>query len=253
MKLYLSVSPRKEAQEYAETLKKHFSIVEAQDADYILAVGGDGRLLHTLQETIDIDKPVFGVGLGHVCFLMNKNYGIDTLAQTLENAEVKNVYPLSMEATMQDGQKHTAFAFNEVSLRREKSQLAHIKISVDDKVRMESLEGDGVMVATPFGSTAYNLSAHGPIIPLGQSILALTPICAFRPRRWQGALLPHTATIRFDIHEPEFRPVVASADNLEFPSVSSVLVQQSDICKRVLFDSAHSWDERILREQFAPS
>ncbi len=231
-------------------LEKRYGRTEFDDADVIVALGGDGFMLETLHGCIDRDVPVFGMNFGSVGFLMNE-FGEDDLDKRLNAAEPVNLHPLHMRATTIAGEAREGLAINEVSLLRETRQTAKIRVSVDGIVRMEELVCDGVMVATPAGSTAYNLSAHGPIIPMDAGLMALTPISAFRPRRWRGALLPRTAQITFDVLEPDKRPVSAVADYTEVRDVSQVRVSE-DTGKTLvlLFDSEHSLEERIVKEQF---
>jgi NAD+ kinase len=220
------------------------------EADVVVALGGDGFLLQTLRETMSTGKLVYGMNRGTIGFLMNE-FRADGLPRRIADALPETIRPLEMETETETGERQTALAINEVALWRQSYQTARIRISIDGKVRLEELHSDGVMVATPAGSTAYNLSAHGPILPLDAPLLALTPVSPFRPRRWRGALLSDKATVRFDILEPEKRPVNASADHVEVKSVISVTVAESQTrTATLLFDPGHSWNERILTEQF---
>ncbi len=239
-----------EAQSALRPLAQKYGSVRPDDADVIVALGGDGFMLQTLHAFMNTGKPIYGMHLGTVGFLMNE-YGEDGLRERIAAATTTAARPLLMEATDADGKKHRAFAINEVSLLRQSYQAAKLRISIDGKVRLEELISDGVLVATPAGSTAYNLSAHGPILPLNSPLLALTPLSAFRPRRWRGALLPAAATIRLDVLEADKRPVSAVADHFEVRTVASVAVAM-DMASSVvmLFDPGHSLDERILAEQF---
>jgi NAD+ kinase len=244
-------SKRPEAQEALPELKRLYGHVAEAEADVIVAVGGDGAMLDTLRRRFDDNKPVYGMHRGTVGFLMN-DYSLDGLVDRINAAERASLLPLRMIATDINGQQHRALAINEVSLLRQTAQSARLKITVDDRVRMEELTCDGVMVATPAGSTAYNLSAHGPILPIGANLLALTPVSAFRPRRWKGALLRHDATVNIDVIAPDRRPVAAAADNQEVRDIVHVQVRESrDRRLTMLFDPGHALDERILREQFA--
>ncbi|EKF41107.1 NAD kinase [Nitratireductor indicus] len=239
-----------DAREAAAHLSALYGQERPEDADVVVALGGDGFMLQTLRETMGSGKRIYGMNRGTVGFLMNE-YRDEGLRERIEAAIPETVRPLQMLALDAEGKESEALAINEVSLLRQSYQAAKIRISVDDKVRLEELICDGVMVATPAGSTAYNLSAHGPILPLDAPLLALTPVSPFRPRRWRGALLPDKATVRFDILEPEKRPVNAVADHTEIKSVISVTVRESvDKTVTVLFDESHSWNERILSEQF---
>jgi NAD+ kinase len=220
------------------------------DADVVVALGGDGFLLQTLRETMSTGKLVYGMNRGTIGFLMNE-FRAEDLPRRIAAALPETIRPLEMEAVTESGERHTALAINEVALWRQSYQTAKISIAIDGKVRLDELNCDGVMVATPAGSTAYNLSAYGPILPLEAPLLALTPVSPFRPRRWRGALLSNKATVRFDTLEAEKRPVNASADHVEVKSVISVTVKESQTkTATLLFDPGHSWNERILAEQF---
>jgi len=240
----------KEALEALTTLTSLTPQTAIEDADVIIAIGGDGTLLNALRRSEGRNIPVYGINKGSIGFLMNAA-SLEDLEARVADAESVTIHPLSMTATDIHGETFSSIAFNEVSLLRQVRQAAKISISIDHVVRMDELICDGVMVATPAGSTAYNLSAHGPILPLKSEILALTPISAFRPRRWRGALLPSSASIRFDILDFENRPVSATADEVEIRDVVSVEIAQSSISKTLLFDKGHSLEERILKEQFA--
>jgi len=223
-----------------------------EDAKCIVALGGDGFLLETLHRFMDRDVPIYGMNRGSVGFLLN-DYVEDKLVEKLDRAEPVVLRPLRMTATRMDGNSVSARAINEVSLLRETRQAAKLRIRVDGKVRMDELICDGILVSTPAGSTAYNLSAHGPIMPLGTNALALTPISAFRPRRWRGALLRHTAQVGIEVLEAAKRPVSAVADSFEVRDVREVRIEEdptTSLC--VLFDPEHSLEERILKEQFTP-
>ena len=250
MKIGFTASDSDEAQAAYDRLTRRYDHVPLEAADVIVALGGDGFMLHSLHRYMDLDKPIYGMNCGTVGFLMN-NYSEDGLLERLEEAEEAVVHPLRMRARTAKGEEIDALAINEVSLLRETRQTARIRISIDSQVRLEELICDGVLVATPAGSTAYNLSAHGPIIPIDANILALTPISAFRPRRWRGALLPHDAKVRFELLEPEKRPVSAVADTTEVRDVVDVHVEEAgETSLRMLFDKGHNLAERILREQF---
>lgn len=224
-----------------------------EEAQVIVAIGGDGFMLETLHDTLVSGLPVFGIHRGTIGFLMNETFGPteSDLPRRLAEADPAVIHPLCMTAMDKDGTVHEALAINEVSLLRETRQTAKIRISIDGKERMSELICDGVLVSTPAGSTAYNLSAHGPILPIEARLLALTPISAFRPRRWRGAILPHKALVRFDVLEPEKRPVSAVADATEIRHVQSVVVAEDrSVGITILFDKGHNLDERILMEQF---
>ena len=219
-------------------------------ADVIVALGGDGFMLHTLHRTQNLDAPVYGMNRGTVGFLMNEYHDVD-LMERVAAAEVALINPLAMRATRADGKVTEALAINEVSLLRAGPQAAKLKITVDGKVRMEELVCDGALLATPAGSTAYNYSAHGPILPIESDVLALTAIAPFRPRRWRGALIPVASHVRFDVLEPEKRPVMADADSRSVTNVISVeIVSEPKVVHRLMFDPGHGLEERLIREQF---
>jgi NAD+ kinase len=231
-------------------LRTLYDIVDPEQADVIVALGGDGFMLQTLHRFMNSGKPIYGMNRGSVGFLMNE-YREEALRERVTAAIASTLHPLQMDALDQQGNEHRAYAINEVSLFRQSYQTAKLRISIDDRVRLEELTGDGVLVATPAGSTAYNLSAHGPILPIHAPLLALTPISAFRPRLWRGALIPDRVRVTFEVLEPEKRPVNAVADHTEIKSVLKIVVRQDRRAKSlILFDPGHSWDERILTEQF---
>jgi NAD+ kinase len=239
-----------EARAALELLSRLYGNVPAAAADAIVALGGDGLMLQTFHRHMHDRIPVYGMNRGSVGFLTN-DYRVEALHERLANAEINTIHPLAMRAIDIAGRAHEGLAINEVSLFRETHQAAKIRISVDGTVRLEELVCDGVLVATPAGSTAYNLSVFGPILPINAPLLALTPISAFRPRRWRGALLPNEAKLQFEVLEPEKRPVSAVADHNETRSVARVEVaQENDIDLLMMFDPGHSLDERILSEQF---
>lgn len=249
-KLAIIAADLPEAEAAADELRRRYGDVSLEDADVIVALGGDGLMLQTLHDCIQRNKPIYGMNKGTVGFLMNE-YDIENLPERIDKAELYNLHPLRMQAVTVDGQAHEAPAFNEVSLLRQTRQAAKIRITIDDKIRLNELVCDGVLVATPAGSTAYNLSAHGPILPLGSEMLALTPISAFRPRRWRGALLPHDVKIKFEILETPKRPVSAVADMREFRNVRQVEIEEDQtVVLKLLFDPEHTLEERILMEQF---
>lgn len=221
-----------------------------RDSDVIVALGGDGFMLRTLHNTQHLPAPVYGMNRGTIGFLMNE-YNESDLLERLDEAELEIINPLSMRAMDQAGQMHEALAINEVSLLRAGPQAAKLKITVDDRVRLAELVCDGALVATPAGSTAYNYSAHGPILPIGSDVLALTAIAAFRPRRWRGALLPKTAKVRFDVVDPDKRPVMADADSISISDIDWVEIRsEPSIGHRILFDPGHGLEERLISEQF---
>jgi len=244
-------SDRPEAQDARAALIARYGAVAEEQADVIVALGGDGQMLETLHGNMRRRTPVYGMNRGSVGFLMN-DYEEDGLLERITTAERTVIHPLQMDAWTEAGEVHMGLAINEVSLLRQTRQSAKLRITVDDRVRLEELSCDGCLVATPAGSTAYNLSAHGPIIPLDARILALTPISAFRPRRWRGALLSHGARVRFDVLEADKRPVSATADNFEVRRVARVEVRERrDVALTMLFDAGRSFDERVIAEQFA--
>src|SRR5271166_6623670 len=232
-----------------ETLVARYGNVDADEADIVVALGGDGFMLQTLHRFMGTKKPIYGMNRGSVGFLMN-DFSVFNLEGRLSEAEASIVHPLLMQATDREGAVSKARAINEVSLLRQSYQAAKMQISVDGKVRLDELAGDGVLVATPVGSTAYNLSVHGPILPLDAPMLALTPISAFRPRGWRGALLPDLAKVTIDILGADKRPVAAVADHFELRNVREVTVAMDHATDLVLMhDPGHSLSERILREQ----
>ncbi|MEO1640388.1 MAG: NAD kinase [Pseudomonadota bacterium] len=239
------------AQSAQRDLSAKYGDVPQAKADVIVALGGDGFMLQTLHATQGLDVPVYGMNRGTVGFLMNE-YGAEGLTARLDAAEEEVINPLAMTALSADGAMSEALAINEVSLLRAGAQAAKLRITVDGRVRMEELVCDGALVATPAGSTAYNYSAHGPILPIGSDVLALTAMSAFRPRRWRGALLPKRAVVRFDVINPAKRPVMADADGKSVRDVVSVEIRSDpSIRHRILFDPGHGLEERLIREQFA--
>ena len=238
------------AQAALAELQQRYGTVGPQQADIIVPLGGDGFMLETLHRFVSSGRPIFGMHRGSVGFLMNP-YRPDGLYERLAAAQPVELHPLEMAAWRQEGNCHRAIAFNEVSLLRETRQAAKLRVSVDNVVRLEELTADGVLLATAVGSTAYNLSAHGPIIPLGAEILALTPISAFRPRRWRGALLPHGAHVRIDALDADKRPVSAVADYTEVRDVVTVEIHENrDVAMTLLFDREFNLEERVFKEQF---
>ncbi|MFC4667643.1 NAD kinase [Seohaeicola nanhaiensis] len=233
-----------------DTLSARYGQVDPHEAEVIVALGGDGFMLRTLHATQELDAPVYGMNRGTIGFLMNEYHEADLLTR-LQQAEEEVIHPLSMRTMDREGMLHHALAINEVSLLRAGPQAARLRITVDGKVRLAELVCDGALVATPAGSTAYNYSAHGPILPIGSHVLALTAIAAFRPRRWQGALLPQSAKVRFDVLEPEKRPVMADADSISIDDIDWVEIQSEPaVSHRILFDPGHGLEERLISEQF---
>ncbi len=245
-------SETEEAQAALRRLSARYAEVKPTAADIIVALGGDGFVLETLHRYLERGVPIYGMNCGTVGFLMNQ-YSEEDLPQRLARAEKVTLRPLRMEANTAGGDKVVAMAINEVSLLRAARQAAKLRISIDGVVRMPELICDGILVATPAGSTAYNLSAHGPILPMAAPLLALTPISAFRPRRWRGALLPNTAEVVFDVLEADKRPVSATADFTEVREVAQVRVREDrSVALYLLFDPEHALEERIIKEQFLP-
>jgi len=250
IRIALLASDAPEAVGAAAELRARYGDVPVSEADVVVALGGDGLMLQALRETMSTGKPVYGMNRGSVGFLMNE-YRPDGLLERLAAAKTETIHPLAMTVTVAGGEKLSARAINEVSLLRQSYQAAKLRITIDGQVRMEELICDGVLLATPAGSTAYNLSAHGPILPIDAPLLALTPISAFRPRRWRGALLPNHVRVAITALEPRKRPVNAVADYIEFKGVLDVLIEEDrKVACLIMFDRDHSWDERILAEQF---
>jgi NAD+ kinase len=248
--LHFTASDSTEAQDALKQMRDRYGDAGPAAAEIIVALGGDGFMLQTLHGFLDRHRPIYGMNFGSIGFLMNE-FAVDDLQQRLDAAEPAKVHPLRMHAVTRDSEAIEGLAFNEVSLLRQTSQAAKIRILVDGKVRIPELICDGVLISTPAGSTAYNLSAHGPILPIDAALLALTPISAFRPRRWHGALLSHRARTRFEIIEADKRPVSAVADAHEVRDVRAVdVAEDRSITMTMLFDQGHSLDERILTEQF---
>lgn len=250
-KIALIHSQSPKSKRMAEQLKKLYQFVPAEYAEVIVVVGGDGELLHALHKYMDFNVPFYGINAGSIGFLMNK-LNINDLFNNINESLETILYPLEMKVEDFSGVIHTALAINEVSIFRKSNQSAKFRVEVDQIERFPELVADGALVATPAGSSAYNLSAGGTIVPLGANILCLTPICPFRPRRWQGALLPSSAVIKFDILENFKRPVNAVADFHEFQNITSVAIRSiNDKSIRLLFDKNHSLEDRIIKEQFS--
>ncbi|WP_137392000.1 NAD kinase [Rhodoligotrophos defluvii] len=231
-------------------LMRRYPSTTPEEAEIIIALGGDGLMLQTLHRFVSQQKAIYGMNRGSLGFLTN-SYAEEGLLERIAKAERTEIRPLRMQALTRDGNGHRALAFNDVYLLRETFQTAKLRISIDGIVRMSELICDGVLVATPVGSTAYNLSAHGPILPINSPLLALTPISAFRPRRWRGAILPQQAKVRIEVIEPDKRPVSAVADHTEFRDVMQVDVEQdTEVSVTMLFDPGHNLADRVLAEQF---
>lgn len=247
--LHFAASGTPEAQKALAELGELYPSVPADEADVVVALGGDGQMLRTLHRSLESSKPVFGMNCGSVGFLLNE-FRTDNLQQRIGEAQEVIIHPLAMKAHTESGAEIDAYALNEVSMLRQTYQSARLSILVDGVMRIPELIADGIMVATPAGSTAYNLSAGGPIIPLQANILALTPISPFRPQRWPGALLHSSSTVRIDVLEQHKRPVSAVADSTEIRNVRAVEVRESSSQARLLFDHDAGFDERVLRQQF---
>lgn len=249
-KIAFLASSAEAAEAARNTFVHRYGDCDLDKAEVIVALGGDGFMLQTLHRTQHLNTPVYGMNRGTVGFLMNEFSESDLLLR-LATAEEAVVNPLEMRATCIDGSTHQELAINEVSLLRQGPQAAKLRIYVDDKLRLPELACDGALVATPAGSTAYNYSAHGPILPIGSGVLALTAMAAFRPRRWPGAVLPKSARVRFEVIDPEKRPVMADADSRSVRDVVKVEITNADSIKhRLLFDPGHGLEERLIQEQF---
>ena len=249
-RIHFVASQLNPAGEAAALMSKRYGQYDLDDAEVIVALGGDGFMLRTLHRVIHKDLPVFGMKIGNIGFLMNR-YSEDDLIQRLAAAHPVSLNPLRMDVQTESGIETSALAINEISLLRQTNQAAHIRILVNDNVKVEDLICDGVLLATAAGSTAYNFSVRGPILPLGTQALALTPISPFRPRRWNGAILPNSARVSFEILDPYKRAVSATADAYEVRDVIRVdAFEDKDIEMKLLFDPEHSLEERILNEQF---
>lgn len=251
MKIHFHASHKPKAQKALAELKKKYKSVPAEDADVIVVLGGDGAMLRALHTFINKPAPIFGMNLGTLGFLLN-DYRPDRLRERIKKARKFVIHPLIMEALDGKGKVHAEIAFNEISLLRETHRSAKIRILVNDELRLAELVCDGVLLSTPVGSTAYNSSAGGPILPLDANMLALTPISPFRPRRWPGAVLNNKSKVTFQIVKASERPVSATADSKEVRNVYEVRVRQSKtISKTILYDLDNPLEERIFREQFA--
>ena len=251
MKIHFSIAKNKKSQSVSDELLKLYGQVAISNAEVIVAVGGDGAMLAAMRQSIDFNIPVFGLNRGNIGFLMNE-FEIENLVERLMDANEIIVHPLEMKAIDSKNNEFTELAINEVSIFRRTHQSAIISIKIDNTERLSELTCDGVMVATPVGSTAYNLSAHGPILPIGSEILALTPISPFRPRRWKGALIKNRSKVEFNILNPKLRPVSASADAKEVKNIKKVFVsQRPDISLRILYDQTNSMEDKYLKEQFS--
>jgi len=234
-----------------EALSKCYSLHPEEDADVIIALGGDGFMLDCFHRFHNMNSSIYGMNRGTIGFLLNE-YKKENLIERIHLAQEQTLFPLEMLAYDDVGEEYKALAYNEVSLIRYSQQSVNLKIKINTTVRMEKIICDGIIVSTPAGSTAYNLSAHGPILPIGSKLLAVTPISPFRPRRWRGALLPHDVEIEIIVLDPKKRPIGAAADSYEIQNVQRVVItEKRNLPIRVLFDKGHSLEERIIREQFS--
>jgi len=251
-KIAFVASRSPDAEEALAHLTKKYPAVDVDEADVIVALGGDGFMLEAIHRNRNLNVPIYGMNRGTVGFLLNE-YQEDNLLDRIASSEEQKLRPLHMKVTTDSGIEQNAYAYNEVSLLRQTRQAANIRVSIDGKVRIDKLMCDGCLVATPAGSTAYNLSAHGPILPIGSGVLALTPISAFRPRRWQGAVLRQDAKIHLTVLDHYKRPVSAVADAHEVRNVAEVEISVAPEREVILlFDADHNLEERILNEQFIP-
>lgn len=251
MKIAFVASQTDNAQKSLNQLVTRYGQTDTDQADVIVVLGGDGFMLHSLHQYMYQKIPLFGLRRGTVGFLMN-DYQPDQLIERIQQAQKTILHPLSMTAEKVSGEEFNSLAINEVSLLRQTKQSAHIEVQINRQTKIDNLVGDGVMVATPAGSTAYNLSAHGPVIPLGTQVLAVTPISPFRPRRWRGAIIPSHAEVCFRVKNHHKRPVAATADNFEVRDVKQVTITEArQIEIEMLFDEHHNLEDRIINEQFA--
>lgn len=249
-KIAFIASDAPEAQAALADFSDRFPCVSADEATIIVAFGGDGFMLQAMHRFVSTGKAIYGMNRGSIGFLMNE-YAENDLEDRLARADVTEVHPLRMEAIDAHGAEHAALAFNEVSMLRQTYQAAKLSLAIDGRTRLEELICDGVLLATPAGSTAYNLSAHGPILPVNSPLLALTPISAFRPRRWRGAILPCAAKVTIDVLEETKRPVSVVADHDEFRDIRTVhIAEDQTLTVRLMFDEGHSLEERVISEQF---
>jgi NAD+ kinase len=249
-RLHFVASKTEEAQAALNLMRERYGDVGIDSSDVIVALGGDGFMLQTLHRHTLRNLPVYGMKLGTVGFLMNQ-YHVDALDERIARAQPTVLRPLEMEVQTESGSAVTATAFNEVSLLRQTKQAAHVRVSLNGAVKLEELVCDGILLSSPAGSTAYNLSAHGPILPLGSNVLAMTPISPFRPRRWRGAILPSATQVRFEVLDHYKRPVSATADSYEVRDIVEVTIRESrERVMNLLFDPEHNLEDRILNEQF---
>ncbi|MEM8837556.1 MAG: NAD kinase [Pseudomonadota bacterium] len=247
---YFLAAPTQDAETACKEAIDVYGQSNPEEADVIVVFGGDGMMLQTINQFLNCEKPIYGMNRGSVGFLMNA-FSLEDLPRRVMKAELNSIHPLTMTVIDEHGGIQTALALNEVSVFRQSYQAAKLRLIIDGKVRMRELTADGVLVATPQGSTAYNYSAGGPIIPLRAPLLALTPLSPFRPRRWNGALIPNLSHIKIEVLEREKRPVNAVADHTEVKSVQEISIyEDQNQTGQILFDASHNWEERILDEQF---
>jgi NAD+ kinase len=252
MKIAFHSHSKPRAQKALEELRSKYDSVNPEDADVIVTLGGDGSMLRALHDYAKLPIPLYGMNLGTLGFLLN-TYKLEGLEERLKNAKRFEIHPLRMDAKDKHGKTHSEIAFNEVSLLRQTHSSAKLRVSVEGQTRLDELVCDGAILSTPVGSTAYNLSAGGPVIPLDANVISLTPISAFRPRRWKGALINHEHEVKFEVMRAPERPVSATADSKEIRDVIEVKVRESrSITRTLLFDPDNSLEERIFKEQFAP-
>jgi NAD+ kinase len=255
MRLHFTNAPNENAASYADRLRQMFGQSTPEEADIVVAIGGDGHILRTVHNFYKMDKPVYGMNKGSIGFLMNKALEfaeLGSLEGKIQDAKPVILKPIWMLATRLDGTQEKAWAFNDITLFRKTQQAARLIVSVDNQTRIPELIADGIIVASPAGSTAYNLSAGGPIVPLGSNVLPVTPICPFRPRHWKGALIPETSKITLEVQDCKNRTVAATADSYEISAVSKVDIEVSDrYHQTLLFDRDYSFEERVLKEQFS--
>ncbi len=251
MRVCFLASKTPKAQESLSVLKSLYTHYPLDSADVVVALGGDGFMIEVIHKLINTNIPVYGMNRGTIGFLLN-SYSKNRLESRISNAQTVKLSPLKMVARTIEKEKHTVFAINEVSLLRETSQTANIRISLDKKVVIENMVGDGVMIATPAGSTAYNFSSFGPILPLESNVLAMTPISPFRPKRWRGAIIPNSSKVCFKVLQPQKRPVSVTADFVHIRNISEVTIYRDDnsFCT-LLFDEMHNLENRIIKEQFS--
>ena len=251
LKLHFTAHSASDNQVYLAMLRDKYGQYSLLESDIVVAIGGDGFMLEVIHKAYQLRKPVFGMKGGTLGFLMN-SFDTEGLIERIQTAVPQKLYPLRMQAETYAGHKVTSLAFNEVVIQRASRQAAKVKIFVDNHLRLEELVCDGVMVSTPAGSTAYNLSVSGPVLPIGSNVLALTPVSPFRPRRWRGAILPHTSEVRFEVLQHDKRPVSLTADHVEVDDIKHVIVvEEQEQAMALLYDNDHPLPERVLSEQFS--